>query len=153
LSDPRGHSFGTASPRPAPPDPEHWRSCAPYLYGLDLFNHGYYWEAHETWEGLWHACGRRGPAADFLKGLIKLAAVGVKVREGKPQGVQSHGRRAALLFQGLAQEPGGEARRYFGLGLGELIRFARQVAERPPGEPTSIGGSAVVVFDSVLRPS
>jgi uncharacterized protein len=22
-------------------------------WGLDVFNHGYYWEAHEAWEGLW----------------------------------------------------------------------------------------------------
>ncbi|MER9222262.1 DUF309 domain-containing protein [Mesorhizobium sp. M0644] len=22
---------------------------------IDLINHGYYWEAHEAWEPLWHA--------------------------------------------------------------------------------------------------
>ena len=51
--------------------------------GVALFNAGYYWEAHEAWEGLWHAYGRRGPTADVLKALIKLAAAGVKVREGQ----------------------------------------------------------------------
>ncbi len=32
--------------------------------GVDLFNHGYYWESHEEWESLWHAAGRRGVVAD-----------------------------------------------------------------------------------------
>src|SRR5260370_8110055 len=104
LSDPRGHSFGVQPQRPEPPDPEQWRLCRPYLYGIDLFNHGYYWEAHEVWEGLWHACGRSGPTASFLKGLIKLAAAGVKVRAGKPQGVKSTALRAAELFPQTAKE-------------------------------------------------
>src|SRR5262245_4846701 len=30
-----------------PPDPADWRACRAYMYGIDLFNHGYYWEAHE----------------------------------------------------------------------------------------------------------
>ncbi len=32
-----------------------------FLWGLDLFNHGYYWEAHEAWEGLWQVADRDGP--------------------------------------------------------------------------------------------
>ncbi len=46
-----GHSFGSEPDTPEPPDPEDWRSCPDYLYGIDLFNHGFYWEAHEAWEG------------------------------------------------------------------------------------------------------
>lgn len=92
-----------------------WRKCREYLFGIDLFNHGFYWEAHETWEQLWIACGRSGREADFLKGLIKLAAAGVKVREGRPIGVKRHALRARELFQlvsektvdGLTDHPGG----------------------------------------------
>src|SRR5437879_3265888 len=69
FSDPRGHSYGARTGPPELLDPKEWRSCRTYLYGLDLFNHGYYWEAHEVWEGLWIACGRSGITADFLKGL------------------------------------------------------------------------------------
>jgi len=76
-----------------------WRVSSDYLFGIDLFNHGFYWEAHEIWEQLWIACGRSGQEADFLKGLIKLAAAGVKVREGRPIGVQRHASRARELFQ------------------------------------------------------
>src|SRR4051794_8628832 len=94
-SDPAGHSYGR--PRPTPPqlDPENWRSSWAYLRGLDLFNAGFYWESHVEWEGLWLACGRRGVVAEFLKGLIKLAAAGVKHREPVPAGVRSHANRAA----------------------------------------------------------
>jgi len=66
--------------------------------GIDLFNAGYYWESHEVWEELWHACGRRGTTADLLRALIKLAAAGVKVREGQEHGVRTHARRAANLL-------------------------------------------------------
>ena len=67
--DPEGHSYGEPLNRAPVPDPADWRACDDYLYGIDLFNHSYYWEAHEAWEGLWFACGRRGRVATFLQGL------------------------------------------------------------------------------------
>src|SRR4051812_27715407 len=73
TSDPRGHSFGQHEPRPTPLSESIFRDNAPYLSAIDLFNHGYYWEAHEAGDSLWHGAGRSGPTADFLKGLIKLA--------------------------------------------------------------------------------
>jgi hypothetical protein len=150
TSDPRGHSFGKP-PEPAdPPDPERWRECRPYLYAIDLFNHGYYWEAHEAWEALWHACARSGRTADFLKALIKLAAAGVKVREGKPAGVRNHARRAADLLERLA-DANGKHIRYMGLDLNQLIHFARTLAERVPSVPETNGPA--VVFDFVLFPA
>jgi hypothetical protein len=153
LSDPRGHSFGVKTQRPSPPDPEQWQLCRPYLYGLDLFNHGYYWEAHEVWEGLWHACDRAGQTARFLKGLIKLAAAGVKVNEGIPQGVRNHARRAVGLFREIAEETGGEECRYLGFRLGDLIRFADDIAlsSIPPEQ----GNQSAVqpVFPFILSPA
>jgi hypothetical protein len=131
VSDPAGHSYNAPRLRPAPPDPDDWSGCREYLYGLDLFNHGYYWEAHEAWEGLWHACGRSGVTADFLKGLIRLAAAGVKARAGKPDGVRSHARAARRLFERVARERGPAAPRYLGLSLDGLIRHAAAVADHP----------------------
>ena len=100
-----------------------------------MFNHGFYWEAHEAWEALWHAAGRRGATADFLKGLIKLAAAGVKAREGRAAGVRQHSQRAGELFRGVAA--GGE--RIFGMRMEELIGAASEVertAERLVGDGT-----------------
>jgi len=90
VSDPAGHMFGRPLPVAQPLQPENWQASTEYRYGADLFNHGYYWESHEAWESLWHAVGRKGPVADLLKGLIKLAAAGVKAREGNPRGVRRH---------------------------------------------------------------
>src|SRR6516162_9140895 len=114
VSDPAGHSFRVAPERPCALDPERWRDNKTYLYGLDLFNAGYYWEAHEAWEALWHAAGRKGATADFLKGLIKLAAAGVKHLEGKPPGVKSHARRSAALFGTAGGEQPAAGERCFG---------------------------------------
>ncbi len=153
TSDPHGHSFGIAPQRPDPPDAQQWQGCRPYLYGIDLFNHGYYWEAHEVWEGLWHACGRRGPTADFLKGLIHLAAAGVKVREGQLQGVHNHARRAAALFQQTAAASGAGEARYMGLALTELTHAAQAIADQPPSGRGQTDRAVEVVFDLVLRPA
>ena len=54
-----------------------------FAWGQDLFNHGYYWEAHEAWEGIWQIANRGSPLRAFLKGLILLCATGVKIREVK----------------------------------------------------------------------
>src|SRR6059058_753307 len=101
VSDPAGHSFGARPETPPRIEPDSWPTNRTYLYGIDLFNAGYFWEAHEAWESLWHVAGRRGRIADFLKGLIKLAAAGVKHREGKPPGVTSHAGRAAELWRAI----------------------------------------------------
>jgi hypothetical protein len=129
VSDPRGHSHGSRAERPAAPDPERWQSCRAYLRGLDLFNRGYFWEAHEAWEALWHACGRTGGTADFLKGLIKLAAAGVKHLEGNPRGVRSHACRAAELWRRAGRDV------FFGLRLRELVELAEAVGRE--GWPTT----------------
>lgn len=126
VSDPRGHSFGRPA-EAAAVTPDNWPQCRPYLHGLDLFNHGYYWEAHEVWEALWHAAGRAGPVADFLKGLIKLAAAGVKVRQGVPEGVRSHARRAAELFT-----PSAGGALFLGLDVDTLRDTARAWVNCPP---------------------
>jgi hypothetical protein len=128
FSDPAGHSYQRSAPQSHAPDPDCWRACRAYLRGLDLFNHGYYWEAHEAWEALWHACGRQGRLADFFKALIQLAVAGVKVREGKVEGVRSHAKRAAMLFQQVAaSEP-----KCMGLALADLEAAAKFIALTPP---------------------
>lgn len=79
-----------------------------WLYALDLFNAGFYWEAHEAWETFWNALGRTTPEARFVQGLIHLSAACVKIREGKLMGVSRHTKRARELLGELeAANPGG----------------------------------------------
>ena len=77
VSDPRGHMQGRAPEAVEPLDPQRWRENGEYLFAVDLFNHGFYWEAHEAWESLWHAAGRGCPIAVWCKALIKLSAAAV----------------------------------------------------------------------------
>ena len=126
--DPAGHSFGAPKPSFPPLDPERWATSRPYLYGIDLFNHGYYWEAHEVWEGLWRAHGRTETIALFFKGLIALAAAGVKYRQGRPIGVQRHAERARDCFGQVAQQLDHRPE-YLGLELDKLIRYATALAQ------------------------
>ena len=41
--------------------------------GIELFNKGEYWEAHEAWEQVW-MLDRAGLDSGFYKGLIQVAA-------------------------------------------------------------------------------
>jgi predicted metal-dependent hydrolase len=152
VSDPTGHSHGLAKAVVVAPDPACWQSCQPYLYGLDLFNHGYYWEAHEAWEGLWLACGRQGTTATFLKGLIQLAVAGVKVRQGQGEGVRSHARRAGELFALVADSLGARQGHYLGLALAEQIEWASTAAELPILGAVAPGAAVARVFPFVLVP-
>lgn len=87
-----GHSYlppGQAHHRAAFVPPERWRESEDYLYGCDLYNHGYWWEAHEAWEGLWQVTDKRGVQGRFLQALIQVAACHLKLFEGKREGVRS----------------------------------------------------------------
>lgn len=118
------------------------------LYALDLFNHGYYWEAHEAWEALWHELARHGPEGRLLRALIALAAAGVKAREGNARGVVRHLGRAAALLRDL----GAERPVVLGLNVAEIAAFAESVAAAPPCRPAEPGAAPQIVFPARLTP-
>jgi hypothetical protein len=137
TADPAGHSFGTNPALPSRIEPDQWQGCRPYLFGIDLFNAGYYWESHVAWEGLWMACDRKGIVADFLKGLIHLAAAGVKALEGRPEGVKSHSSRAAALWETTLRSLNADHDLFMGFNIEDLVRVAKAIhgdgwPARPP---------------------
>jgi len=81
--DPTGHSYQPQQDRHPPWAPEEWRTLDDWLYGVDLFNRFYFWEAHEAWEGLWAAVERDRPASLLLQGLIQIAAALLKTHMGR----------------------------------------------------------------------
>ncbi len=133
----------------APPGREKQWWSTRFLRAVELFNAGYYWEAHEVWEELWHVEGRRGPTAELLKALIKLAAAGVKVREGRENGVRTHCRRAALSFAAAAEQGGP---RQLGLDLDLWARRSNELAENPPTDHGPAGAPVTRVFDFQIEP-
>ncbi len=150
--DSKGHSYGEGDEKVEPLDPKSWRQCQTYLYGIDLFNYGYYWEAHDAWESVWLACGRKGVTGDFLKGLIKLAAAGVKAREGRTQRVQQQAKRAEELFRQTAGSVGSQRSRYMGFSLAQLIGFAGRLRVRSVTASNKGDNSVKIVFRFKLRP-
>lgn len=91
TADPRGHSFHPPD-TPPPPAPflpaERWRESVEYLYGCDLYNHGYWWEAHESWESLWQQTDKAGVQGRFLQAIIQVSAQHLKLEMRRPDGVQ-----------------------------------------------------------------
>lgn len=151
LRDPQGHSYSSHAPPIADFRAEAWRDCEAYLWGIDLFNNGYYWEAHESWEAVWHAAGRRGTSADFCKALIKLAAAGVKAREGLSNGVLRHAIRCQQLLEAVSLQRDDAQRSFMGLSLPELRSFAQELIDNPSAIVNTNNASVVIVMPFVLR--
>jgi len=108
-----------ATPEDAPAiDPERWSSCEPYLHAIDLFNHGYFWEAHEALEGLWRRAGRASAMGIFLQALILVSAALLKHSMGEISGARRLASRGCAT---LRATPGVR------LGI-EVSRLAEQVA-------------------------
>ncbi|WP_084569638.1 DUF309 domain-containing protein [Mesorhizobium sp. LNHC229A00] len=123
-----------------------------FLWGIDLFNHGYYWEAHEAWEPLWQAAKQSAQHRLFFKGLILLAAAGVKIREGKRVAAARHATRAAGLFRQVVRVPGGLWEKALGMTPAALAEHAQAIVAYPvvlrepkPAQPEP-------VFDFILAP-
>ena len=152
LREERGHSFGRPEPPCREPTNKDWPSCETYLWGFDLFNRGYYWEAHETWEAVWHACGRAGAAADLVKGLIKLAAAGVKAREGTAGGVRRHLRRGAELLESAARSIA-TGKQLLGIEPGKLASRFRELADKNEELVNASDEPVVVVLPLEVYPA
>jgi predicted metal-dependent hydrolase len=114
-----------------------------WLHAIDLFNTGYYWEAHEAWEGFWHVFGRTTPEARLVQGLIRLAAACVKIREGTPEGVRRHALRAReLLGDVAAADRGADA---------QSTDAQRSAAESSAAESSAALGISPKSIASVLQ--
>ena len=90
LRDPSGHSYEVvrAARSHTPWSPESWRQLEDWLYGIDLFNWFYFWEAHEAWEELWASAPTETPQAQLLQGLIQIAAALLKTHMRVPAGAR-----------------------------------------------------------------
>ena len=141
IRDPSGHSYGKPPERAESFDGATWRQSKAYLRGIDLFNHGFFWEAHEFWEGPWKASAVGSPTRLLLEGLIRLAAARLKAKVGEPRGATAHAAAAADRFRRLVSEGTASS---FGLELSVLI----ELSGRAPNDDVSL----VLTFDGPRRP-
>ncbi|MCW6512900.1 DUF309 domain-containing protein [Lichenifustis flavocetrariae] len=144
VRHPLGHSY---DPEAASPVCETCSDAEAFRWGMDLFNHGYYWEAHEAWEPLWRAADRGSADRALLKGLILTAAAGVKRREGKAIAAGRHGRRAAALLRDAAHGHS-SLEGMLGISLEALAVQAEAPVSSKPEAPVRF--NEAVVFDFYL---
>lgn len=127
---PEGHSYTGVREEPADFIPaDRWRTNAHYLFGVDLYNHGYLWEAHEAWEAIWHPAKREPLLANFLQGLIQCTAASLKVRMEQPRGLLALGKLGTEKLDGVCAEAGYS---YMGLDLRPFIAHFRAFAASEP---------------------
>ncbi len=99
-----------------------------FLFGIDLFNAGYFWEAHTYWERLWKVEEGSAELRRFLRAIIQTAAACLKVRMGRKAGARKLLDRAKLeSFEG----------RVLGIDAPALAEEARRFVE-DGGEPPRI---------------
>ncbi len=130
VLDPGGHSYGTHE-ESEPLDAQQWSSCHTYLLAIDLFNHRYYWEAHEELERLWRRVGRRTESGIFLQGLIQVAAAMLKRRMGK------RGAASRLAAHGCAKLRTIDAL-HLGIHGPDLASAIEAALDAPGTEPVTI---------------
>lgn len=131
--DPDGHSYGRTD-EPAPYAPaQAWRANGPYLAGVDLYNHGYPWEAHEAWEAIWNAARDAGDDEQtaFLQGLIQCAAACVKARLDEPASVVRLADRALERLASVSDH-------YMGVDVAAFVAAFAAFAADPTGAPPEL---------------
>ncbi|MEM7309825.1 MAG: DUF309 domain-containing protein [Planctomycetota bacterium] len=131
--DPRGHSYGEEEGPAAYLPPTEWRDNEDYLFGIDLYNHGFLWESHEVWEGLWHQAKHRDPEqGDLLQGLIQCAAASLKIPMGQPRGLASLSKLGTEKLERVARSGAADGGVFMGLDLFELVTEMRAFASSEP---------------------
>lgn len=103
-----------------------------YLAGIELFNAGKFWHAHEEWEGAWlHAHDPQSKL--FYQAIIQTAAALVHWQKGNPKGLHLNWAKARAKFVQLPPE-------MLGLPLHEIMAFMDQfeAAEGAGMEPPQL---------------
>lgn len=100
---PQGHQFGKPETPPEPFDAANWRDSRHYLYGVDLYNFSYFWEAHEAWEALWKTTQRNDLPGLFLQGLIQVSAALLKRQQALGRGMRNLASRGLSKLRAVSE--------------------------------------------------
>ena len=83
-----------------------------FLFAVDLFNHHYFWEAHEAWETIWHL--EKAPELrNLIQGLIQLSGSYLKIIQGNERGTRTLWKKCyPRLSRELLEETGVKAEQF-----------------------------------------
>lgn len=114
--------------------------------GIEQFNAGSFFDAHETWEELWN--DTVGPEKLLLQGLVQIAAGYAKVETGIRGGALKLLTRGLELLRQYPPETSGLSLGPFAAGIAADIERVRAAAEvtidavRPPQLRCIVGAAA-----------
>lgn len=95
--------------------------------GLELFNRGLYWEAHEAWEEAWTP-DRHGPDRGFYKGLIQVAAGCLHYTRRNRRGTVNKWRSGADFLRAYPAS-------HHGVAVGKLVIAVDEMLAAMEAEP------------------
>lgn len=110
-----------------------------FVRGVELYEQGRFWDAHEAWEHLWREVARDSGDAALLQGLIQCAAACLKVEQGKRDSAE---RLTARALGHLGRAIDGEADTR---GL-DLPAFASAFADWMATSPRDAGARPALVL-------
>lgn len=103
----------------------------PWVYGIRLFNEGFYWEAHEVWEAVWMNAPPNSREKHFVQGLIHFANGLLKIRMERPAAARRLFELAGeSIASAIPQQDRAERRQFMSLDLVRLhvsLQTARQI--------------------------
>lgn len=145
TAHPDGHSYrapGTYVHEAEPVAADAWLNSEAYLYACDLYNLGFWWEAHEAWEEIWQVTDKRGKQGHFLQGLIQVSACHLKLFVGHMDGVR---RLLATSMEhlGHAQHPD---KTFMGLAVDRFVDDIRAYYARAPVAPADLPRHDVAAY-------
>jgi uncharacterized protein len=118
------------SPEPAFLPAAKWIQNAEYLWGVDLYNAGFFWEAHEAWEGVWRVAAQEPDQHRFLQALIQCTAACLKARMGNLDAAHRLAGRALKRLDDLQARHQGV---YMGLDVAAFaVDFRRFMVDPAP---------------------
>ncbi|MBZ0215578.1 MAG: DUF309 domain-containing protein [Fimbriimonadaceae bacterium] len=105
---------------------------AAFAYGVDLFNHGCWWEAHEIWEDVWLDQPQQSLNRLAMAVLINAANLNLKITLGKPNAAHRLERDIAERFDEWTRR-GGET--LFGVDVshwcGRYLVYIKKILDDP----------------------
>ncbi|HLG20963.1 MAG TPA: DUF309 domain-containing protein [Bdellovibrionota bacterium] len=125
IRDPKGHAYGKVTTPIHLGASEEAGRHPDFLFGVDLFNAGYYWEAHEAWEGVWKALPPSCEESICLQGLIQVSAGLLKKVVAETEGSRQ------LISKGLEKLKVAQGRRPNCLGL-DFVPFITALEKAEP---------------------
>ena len=83
------------------------QDCGAWRAGLQFFETGYFWEAHELWEAVWMAAPEQSPEKLLIRGMIQRANGRLKAKMGREAAAERLERMAVDLIGEAISRAGG----------------------------------------------